>query len=273
MWAQSLDFEMWIKSSAGQYLMAWEQARVDIAVVDTFGYYAFQLGLCDESYLKANRMQHRVVAALAGHDGRSPNTLGAAALVLDPHYLPFQANNLDLLVYPHVLERSEHPQQALREAERVLVPEGRLVICGVNPYSFMAMAKLIRSWISSPERPIGENAVERFRPIAFWRMRDWLALLGFEIESVYFGGGSPGWLQSGRPRQWLSGGNAKLKEGPFFGRAYVIVANKKVPGMRLISNPWQVRARVTGRAAQAVKLARAVSYHRLQQDEHVEIES
>ncbi len=253
--------------------MTWEQACVDMAVVDTFGYYAFQLGSSDASYLRANRMQHKVVAALAGPDGQSPDKLGAAALVLDPHYLPFQANNLDLLVYPHVLERSEHPQQAIREAERVLVPEGRLVICGINPYSLMAVAKSLRSWLGRPGHQLDAKPVERFSPIAYWRMHDWLVLLGFEIESVYFGGGRPGWLQSGRLRQWLSGGNSKLKQGPFFGRAYVIVANKKVPGMRLITNPWQVRAPVTGRTTQTAKLAQALCPHQSQQEEYVENES
>jgi len=47
--------------------------------------------------------------------------------------LPFAEQSLDLVVMPHTLEFSRDPHSCLREVERVLVPDGRGVICGFNP--------------------------------------------------------------------------------------------------------------------------------------------
>lgn len=53
-----------------------------------------------------------------------------AALWAEPEALPFPNASLDLVVLPHTLELSVDPHMALREVERVLVPEGRVVIAG-----------------------------------------------------------------------------------------------------------------------------------------------
>ena len=49
--------------------------------------------------------------------------------------LPFEAQSVDLLVMPHTLEFTSDPHRLLREAERVLMPEGRLIILGFNSLS------------------------------------------------------------------------------------------------------------------------------------------
>lgn len=70
--------------------------------------------------------------------GRSFGNQGAwhrLALYAEPLALPFAPQSLDLLVLPHALEASPDPHAVLREAERVLVPEGRVVIIGFNPLS------------------------------------------------------------------------------------------------------------------------------------------
>ena len=46
--------------------------------------------------------------------------------------LPFATHSIDLVVMPHILEFTEDPHQVLREVERVLVPEGHVVITGFN---------------------------------------------------------------------------------------------------------------------------------------------
>lgn len=231
----TIDFEAWQISPAGQYLMSWELARVDEAVIDSFGYYAFQMGLTQQPFLRANRMPYRRRAALANAQGLVPAAYPEAHLVLDPHFLPFPPNHLDLLVYPHTLERCHAPQQAIREAERVLVPDGRLVICGLNPYSLKAIGKRL---LRAGRRPAaGDLSIQAARPVAIWRLKEWLNLLGFEIESVQVGGDR-------RPYLW---------GGKVWGRAYVVVANKKVPGMRLITAPWQKHSRIVAPLAQAAR--------------------
>ena len=133
--------------------------RLDEVVADIFGFHALQLGLPALDALRANRMPHRWFASdgsdlgHGGHqradpahgntglDGGQRTDVGARqiALACDFSALPFPANSLDLVVLPHTLELHADPHATLREVERVLVPEGRVVICGVNPVSLWGL--------------------------------------------------------------------------------------------------------------------------------------
>src|SRR6476661_3973777 len=119
-----IGMQEWFETPPGRYLLAWERAEFDRAVADIFGYHALQLGLPELDTLRMNRMPHRWVG-LQPHEEpheRRPD------LVTDPHALPFEAHSIDLVVLPHSLELSVDPHGTLREVERVLVPEGKVVI-------------------------------------------------------------------------------------------------------------------------------------------------
>ena len=243
----------WLDTPAGRYLREWEQAQLDHAVADIFGFHALQLGLGAIDGLRANRMPHRWLALDA--DGRSAparpapaSDSGAAgpempaptatplAVQCDFDALPFATRSLDLIVLPHALELARDPHRALAEVDRVLRPEGRLVIVGFNPASLWGLrqraARLLRRLRPGDTRPL-------FLPgagdlIGWRRLRDWLRLLSFEIEASRFGGyGWPvnrdgwlkrsGWIERAGDRWW-----------PVFGALYFLVAVKRVRGMRLI---------------------------------------
>ena len=101
---------------------------MDRIVADLFGFHALQLGLSALEGLRSNRMPHRWTALTGLGKGQ-------AVMVLDSTALPFPEQSLDLVLLPHTLELSPDPHATLREVERVLVPEGRVVICGLNPAS------------------------------------------------------------------------------------------------------------------------------------------
>jgi SAM-dependent methyltransferase len=61
------------------------------------------------------------------------------ALHCDFDALPFPNQSLDLVLLPHTLELARDPHDTLREVERVLVPEGRVVIVGFNPASLWGL--------------------------------------------------------------------------------------------------------------------------------------
>ncbi len=229
----------WFQTPPGQYLLAWEQQHFDAAVADVFGYHALQLGLGQMDALQANRMPHRW---LADDKLRTTHTAaeGAprAALLTDFAALPFPENSLDLVVLPHTLELSHEPHATLREVERVLVPDGRVVLCCFNPASLWGLrqrrAHIYKrfGWGELFLPPQGEF-------IGYWRMRDWLRLLGFEVESGSFGCYRPSvssqaWL---RRFQWMD--RAGERWWPIFGSAYMIVAIKRVHGMRLLEPGWK----------------------------------
>src|SRR5665213_2285927 len=109
----------WLKSPAGEYLLAWEQRHLDQAVADVFGFHALQLGLPELEAFRANRMPHRWLALEAPPPAGTPgDTLAAATLHCHFDALPFDAASLDLVVLPHTLEMARDPHLTLREVER-----------------------------------------------------------------------------------------------------------------------------------------------------------
>ncbi|MGA0573062.1 class I SAM-dependent methyltransferase [Variovorax sp. VNK109] len=227
----------WFQTPPGQYLLAWEQQHFDAAVADVFGYHALQLGQGPMDALRANRMPHRWLADETLHASLH-DAPPRAALLTDFAALPFPENSLDLVVLPHTLELSREPHATLREVERVLVPEGRVVLCCFNPASLWGL----RQRRAHMYKRLGWG--ELFLPpqgefIGYWRMRDWLRLLGFEVESGNFGCyrpsvGSQSWL---RRFQWMD--RAGERWWPIFGAAYMIVAIKRVHGIRMLEPGWK----------------------------------
>lgn len=227
----------WLQTPSGRYLLDWERARVDAAVVDIFGYHALQLGVPELDGLNANRMPHQWLATEHLQMGAEMG-IRQPVLLCDYSALPFPAGSLDLVLLPHTLEFSADPHATLREVERVLVPEGRVVICGFNPVSLWGL----QQWRSDLYRKIGFDHV--FLPkagefIGYWRLRDWLRLLGFEVEVGEFGCYRPGfagekWLQR---MEWMD--RAGQRWWPILGAAYFLVAVKRVRGVRLMGAAWK----------------------------------
>jgi len=253
-----IQLPQWLRSPAGQYLLAWEQRHLDQAVADLFGFHALQLGLPQLDALRANRMPHRWLAVESAGDGE-PEDVGAAdgaargadapagapadrdfvigAPSLRCHFdaLPFDAASLDLVVLPHALELARDPHLALREVERVLVPEGRVIIVGFNPASLWGA----RQKLGRLRRSLWPGGGDLFLPhagefIGYRRLRDWLRLLSFEVEAGRFGC----YIPPVRSARWVSRFDWMERAGdhwwPVFGALYYIVAVKRVRGMRLV---------------------------------------
>jgi SAM-dependent methyltransferase len=240
--AEQMGLQDWFQTPPGRYLLAWERAQYDSTVADFFGYHALQLGLPELNALSANRMPHRWLATGAdlppSASGATPTSSMRATLMADFAALPFPANSLDLVVLPHALELNVDPHATLREVERVLVPEGRVVISGLNPASLWGLrqrrAHLYRRF------GVGELFLpEAGEAIGYWRMRDWLRLLGFEVEVGRFGCYRPAvasekWLQR---FEWMD--RAGERWWPILGAVYFLVAVKRVRGMRLVGPAWK----------------------------------
>ncbi|MBC7609364.1 MAG: class I SAM-dependent methyltransferase [Polaromonas sp.] len=268
MTSRIIDLATWLKTPSGEYLLAWEREQFDQAVSDIFGYHALQLGLPDLDTLRANRMPHRwhaqpTMPELFGVSGvisglntvdlsatsvDAPSSRPRAALLTDSGALPFPENSLDLVVLPHTLELSDDPHATLREVERVLVPEGRVVISGLNPASLWGMRQRRAHFYQH----MGWG--DLFLPeagdfIGYWRLRDWLRLLSFEVESARFGCYKPAltsqkWLER---FDWMD--QAGRRWWPIFGAVYFLVAVKRVRGMRLLEPAWKSRKTVAAAPA------------------------
>ena len=60
-----------------------------------------------------------------------------------PESLPFANESVDVVVLIHQLEFADRPHQMMREAVRVLAPEGHLLILSFNPYSLWGLRRLL----------------------------------------------------------------------------------------------------------------------------------
>jgi SAM-dependent methyltransferase len=165
--------------------------------------------------------------------------------------LPFPANSLDLVVLPHTLELDADPHATLREVERVLVPEGRVVISCVNPASLWGL----RQRRAHVYRRLGIGQL--FLPregefIGYWRLRDWLRLLSFEVESGRFGCYRPAVLSEPMLQRFAWMDPVGARWWPIFGAVYFLVAVKRVRGMRLLGPAWKTSA---ARVAKPVPVA------------------
>jgi SAM-dependent methyltransferase len=209
----------WLATPQGSYVLDWEQRRLDNIVADIFGYNAVQLGLPGCDLLRANRIALRFSA------GAEPGV----ALVADLAQLPLATSSIDLVVMPHVLEFADDPHQILREVERVLMPEGHVVICGFNPFSLWGL----RRRFSTRDIPW------QGRYLSLPRIKDWLALLGFEANRGCFGC----YALPAAQRKWLNRFAFMEKAGdrwwPIAGGVYIIQAVKRVQGMRLVTPSWR----------------------------------
>lgn len=226
----------WFLSPLGEYLLARERAWLDQVVPDIFGFHAVQLGLPQFDLLRESRIAHRVTVSA---DGNAASGAGVAA---QWHELPFDTQSVDLCLLPHVLEFSNNPHEVLREIDRVVRPEGRIVILGFNPWSLFGTRRLLSS----------KGYPWQGQFVSLVRMKDWLQLLGFEPSAGSLACYIPpcespvwqkrwGFMEAAGDRWWGVGGGV-----------YMLEAIKRVQGMRLIAPAWsdqRVRERKFATAA------------------------
>lgn len=216
----SVDERAWLETPLGQYLLQREQAYYDQVAVNIFGFNALQLGLLDHDLLRTSRIPTHLRGGMGAE----------VALRMEPGFLPVAGQSIDLLLLPHLLEFSNHPHQILREAERVLMPEGNLIISGFNPFSLWGL------WRMLPNNR--QNYPWRGRFISLSRLKDWLALLGFEVVGGRMCCYEPPFQQEQLLGKFHFMENAGDRWWALAGGVYFIQAKKKVQGMRLIMPGW-----------------------------------
>jgi hypothetical protein len=112
----------------------------------------------------------------------------------------------------------------------VLCAEGCLMICGFNPFSGWGLRRAFAKYV---RRPVFPPRTQRL--LSERRLRDWVALLGFDVDSVY------GYL--GPRAAWAAG-------------AYLLKARKRVQTMTLVRPRRRVRQRVLVGAAEPTSKVR-----------------
>ena len=249
----------WLMTPVGQYILGWEENHFQTLSADIFGFNAVQIGFPEINTLQENRMTNRWYThpfmpeseirrmQETGHFSDPDSDSVRISLVHDIDELPFASESIDLIVLPHAFEFARSPHQILREVNRVLIPEGQVIISGFNPASLWG----IRQHFS---RLSGNRFLPEYAEfLSLSRLKDWLKLLNFEISRGYFGCYRP----PCRTRRWLRRFAFMEKTGnrwwPYLGAVYLICAIKRVHGVHLINPAF---SKAPGRLFQTVSVNR-----------------
>lgn len=203
----------WFTTPLGARLLAAETRLASTLLVDAFGHDGVQLGLWGGPHAFAPSLQTRHFVRVACREVEAKASLIRA----QPERLPFASDSVDVVLLPHVLEFATSPHAVLREAERVLLGEGRLLIFGFNPRSLFGLRRRLgRREFPWQGRFIGER-----------RLRDWLKLLGLDVVAAHRYGFWPPLQHAGV----LDGLRGLERIGPrylpFIAGAYALLAHKR----------------------------------------------
>jgi SAM-dependent methyltransferase len=109
-------------------------------------------------------------------DGKGRGADNAQKISAHSFKLPIQSETVDLVLLPHLIEFDINRFQTMREIERVLKPEGEVVIVNFNPLNIWVRMQFL--WNKKMS-----NTWEGFF-ISRGRIADWLKLLNFEIKTT-----------------------------------------------------------------------------------------
>jgi SAM-dependent methyltransferase len=223
----STQLEDWFKTTLGQRLLKAEVAVLQSVLPHLFGFHLLQMGGVGQGQLlDSSRIRHRCIV---NHSVIHSLPLPYSQVCAEPSLLPFAADSVDVVLLPHLLEFEENPHEVLREVERILIAEGHLIILGFNPISLWG----VLHWFL--EKRGGVPWRSRF--LSAFRVKDWLALLGFDlIQQNTFFFTPPFQRNCCIDHQFLEFVGQRLAWN--FGAVYVLVAKKRVTLLTPLRPKW-----------------------------------
>jgi SAM-dependent methyltransferase len=236
----------WYSSETGKTLLRELEERIGPLLSTTFGYYSLQIG--------CSGLAHRL------HQGcrvKHLFTLGSlestAQVRATPSMLPVASDSVDLVILMHHLSNTNEPHEMLREAFRILIPEGKLIIIDFNPVSMWGLRNFFQSWL--------EHIPFRGHFYTARRIDDWMRLLGFDSYQNFRVGYLPpiqkpsitrhlSWLEKGL-RNWL----------PALGALNLLVYSKSISPLTPVRHRWVTRKILPGKIARP-SVGRSMKYDR-----------
>lgn len=220
----------WYRRAPGSLLLTAARDEVDRLLPYVFGYHILQIGSLgrERDLLGSCRIKHRLVI-----DADYENGVGDAGLFARAGSLPIAGDSIDAVVLTHTLELESDPHQVLREVERVLIPEGHVLVIGFNPWSLWGLWRLFLKR--------GRRVPWCLRFVSPNRVKDWLALLGFDVTHeapIFF---RPPLRYEALQSRLLFLERAGRRFWPIFGGGYVILARKRVVTVTPIRVRWKRR--------------------------------
>ncbi len=224
----------WLQTALGEALLQLEARVVEEALDGIFGEQCLQLGMWGENrtFMRFTRTQRCAVIA------ESP--LGAPSALAELHRLPVESDSIDAVLLPHTLDYSERPHAILREVDRVLRPNGQVVILGFKTGGLWGLRRLV----PGAALPPGADHL-----ISDRRLRDWLQLLDMRIQGslrYFFRWPLPGNKARGSGK-WERWGRAWWPE---LAACYMLTAQKRVGTLTPVRPLWRRKPKVVAGLAE-----------------------
>ncbi|MBL4827520.1 MAG: class I SAM-dependent methyltransferase [Spongiibacteraceae bacterium] len=236
----------WFVGEAGTKVLNKQRERVSKALTHCFGYHLLQLS-ADANINLFNEC--RVQKKYRAHPFASGSHVRCQF-----DALPFENESLDVVIVHHVHEFVSNPHLVLREMQRIVVPHGHLIIIGFNPWSRLGLYSSMAGLVPSS---MWQNQL-----ISTRRMKDWLCLLGFEIDRVEYGFHCPELIDQKVPL-WM---REKFQGWPF-GNFYMVSAIKQVATMTPVKLSWvQPRKQFAGLAQVKPRMSDVIRTHHVKEN-------
>lgn len=156
----------WYATGLGQSILIDLETRLSVCLREVFGYQGLLVGNFqpDRNLLSTAGLHRKLTVDAPG---------GSADINADALQLPVASDTMKLVVLWHTLDFCDNPHQALREADRVLMEDGQLIIIGFNPVSAFGLRHLLSGW--RKKSPWYGRFYSR------WRLKDWLSVLDYRV--------------------------------------------------------------------------------------------
>ncbi|MGB0360131.1 MAG: class I SAM-dependent methyltransferase [Endozoicomonas sp.] len=227
--------EQWLETDSGNTLVDAQKSLLDKELGTSFGFHAGQCSISWRLDLLSSSPVRRQFILNYERLENPPRPYIQA----DFSYWPVTPGSMDLVLIQHTLEVAESPHRLLSEAANTVMPGGKLIILGFNPYSLANTARYVV--------PSYRKMLRGVHFISPSRMKDWLVLLNFSIEKVMYSG----YLHP--VKHWFSGLKGDLIENRLkqahvpVGGFYLMIARRDTPGLTPIRKVWSdVRRRFVG---------------------------
>ncbi len=222
-------FRAWCETSAGKRFLELEAKRLSAIIPTLFGYDAMVVG---ESKFATCMKQSTIKNQYIVNDDLTFTPDDSAGFFYARRdRLPISSGVMDMVYLPHSLEFAGNPHEVLREAYRVLRSDGHLIVSMFNPLSMWGL------WGSFAK--FGHDVPWKANFMSIVKLKDWLALLGFDIIRVnYFGYNLPlNKCNYAADLSLIERYGQKL-ELPI-GAAYIIEAAKRVIPLTPVAKTWR----------------------------------
>jgi len=223
----------WYQHGVGERIICLESEALSKLLQRLYGYHLVMLGDPGLTALVGSSLiSHRILInpRATGEEVQVSSLKGALESI------PLRSDSVDVVVLPHTLEESANPHEVLRESNRILIPEGHIIITGFNPISMLGVWHGFQKLVGGMPR--------KGKMLSPSRVRDWLSLLNFQIV-----GGSLFYYRPPLNRQGLYEKLAFMEKWgehcwPFFAGAYTLLAVKRVIPVTPIRVKWSKEKRL-----------------------------